>query len=105
MSVLYITEYLDIDGARQIPREPALASQTVAIGSSSTTSQPFNAQTTVVRLHTDAICSVVIGPVGTASAPLTATIGSSRMAAGQTEYRGLVLNGLTQFQAAVTTNT
>jgi hypothetical protein len=104
MTVLYITEYLDIDGARQIPREPALASQTVAIGSSSTTSNPFNSQTTVVRLHTDAICSVLIGPVGTAASPLMASTANGRMAAGQTEFRGLVLNG-PPMQVAVTVNT
>jgi hypothetical protein len=102
MSVLYITEYIDIDGTRQIPREPALANQTVAIGSTSTTCLAFQPQTTVLRLHTDAVCSVNIGPVGTAANPLTATINNGRMAAGQTEYRGVV-PGL-PMQAAVTTN-
>ena len=101
MSVLYITEYIDIDGARQVPREPALASQTVAIGATSTTSNPFNYQTTVVRLHTDAICSVNVGWPGTAASPLTATIANSRMAAGQTEYVGV----MPAQQVAVTTNT
>ena len=103
MSVLYITEYIDIDGTRQVPREPALASQTVAIGSTSTTCNAFNAQTTVIRLHTDAVCSVNVGPVGTAASPLTATINNGRMAAGQTEYRGVVPAGGPQ-QVAVTTN-
>lgn len=91
MAVVYITEYIDIDGTRQVPSEPPLAQQTVAIGSSSAASNPFNARTTVIRVHTDAICSVLVGGsniAGTVVNP-TATSTSGRMAANQTEYRGV----------------
>lgn len=81
MAVLYITEYAAIS----IPEAPiapgeAIASQTVAIGGSSTQSSAFNAQTRYVRLHTDAICSIAFG------ASPTATTSTARMAANTTEY-------------------
>lgn len=85
MATLYITEYLDIDGARQVPREPPLKEQTVAIGTVAS-SAPFDSRTTVIRLHADAICSVL---VSTAGQTATATAASGRMAANQTEYRGV----------------
>ena len=81
MAVLYITEYsaISIPDAPIAPGE-AIASQTVAIGGSSTQSSAFNAQTRYVRLHTDAICSILFG-----SNP-TATATTARMAADATEY-------------------
>jgi hypothetical protein len=86
MAVLYITEYIDIDGTRQVPTEPPLAQQTVAIGAGSVASAAFQGGTTVIRVHTDAICSVVVSPVGQT---ISATATSGRMAANQTEYRGV----------------
>jgi hypothetical protein len=88
MAVLFITEYAEIalGGAGrigQIPAEPPLAEQTVAIGAGSVQSNALNAQTRIVRLHTDAICSVLLG-----TNP-TATAASRRLAAGQTEYFGV----------------
>jgi hypothetical protein len=85
MAVLYITEYIDVDGTRQVGKEPPIAQQTVAIGAAAN-SQPFNQSTTLIRLHCDAICSVLVGQAG--STP-TATTSSGRMAANQTEYRGV----------------
>jgi hypothetical protein len=98
MAALYITEYIDFDGRRQIPKEPALASSTVAIGATSTTSVVFGPQTRVVRIATDTACGVVIGWAGTAASPLTATLAASRMAAGGFEFRGVAPGQ----QAAVT---
>lgn len=86
MAVLYIAEYLDIDGTRQVPREPPLVEQTIAISSSSAPSVAFSAKTYMIRVHTDAICSVVVGTAGTTP---VATATNARMAANQTEYRGV----------------
>lgn len=87
MAVLYITEYATL-GVQQVggmvsqtPQEPPLAEQTVSIGGSSVQSSAFNAQTTPVRIHCDAICSVEFG-----TNP-TATSGKSRLAANSTEYK------------------
>ena len=85
MATLYVTEFAglgsDPNGSVQAVAGPPLAEQTVAIGVSSAASAAFNPATTVVRLHTDAICSFKIG--GNAPA---ATASSARMIAGQTEY-------------------
>lgn len=85
MATLYITEYATLGRdnagkAAQIPQEPPVAEQTVAIGGGSVQSAALNIATTVVRLHTDVICSKLFG-----SNP-TATAASGRMAAGTTEY-------------------
>lgn len=102
MAVLYITEYAEMQigpagRSGQMPMDPPLAEQTVAIGGSSTASAAFNAATRFVRLHTDAICSIEFGTAPTA----TATTG--RMAANQTEYRGVPLGQ--SFKVAVISNT
>jgi len=85
MAVLYITEFVSQgkDGnARAIPVAmlPTTAEQTVAISGSSSASSAFNNATSLVRLHSDAICSIEFG-----TAP-TATTTTARMAANQTEY-------------------
>lgn len=102
MAVAYITEYADLmapgapGGRGQVPMEPPLAEQTVAIGAEAKSSA-FNAKTRLVRVHVDAICSVLFG-----TAP-TATTSSQRMAANQTEYHAVPLNG--SFKISVITNT
>lgn len=99
MAVLYISEYqvMPIDGRGIVPAgaEPAVATQTVAIGGSSTQSSAFNALTRFVRIHTDAICSIAFG------ANPTATTSTARMAANQTEFFGVVPGQ----KVAVITNT
>lgn len=102
MAVLYITEYAELaigpaGRVGQMPMEPFLAKQTVAIGGASVQSSAFNAKTRFVRLHTDAICSVAIDTSPTA----TATDG--RLAANQTEYRDV--SRLPLGKVAVITNT
>ena len=57
-----------------------IANNNVTIGGSHAESNAFNTNTKMIRLHTDAICSVVIG-----LAPV-ATTADARMAANQTEY-------------------
>jgi vacuolar-type H+-ATPase subunit B/Vma2 len=59
---------------------PAYAEQVVAIGGSSTQSAAFGSNTQMIRVHTDAICSISI-----ASNP-TATANTPRLAANTTEY-------------------
>lgn len=101
MAVLYVTEYQYMgqvpNSAAQMPQEPPLAEQTIAIGGTSTQSSNFNAKTRFVRLHTDAICSIEFGTNPTASAT------TGRMAANQTEYRAVPEGG--SFKVAVITNT
>jgi hypothetical protein len=83
MATLYITEYAD-SGHTHAPvavaQEPRIVSQTVTIAAGSAQSSAFNSTTRLVRLHTDAICSVEFG-----TNP-TSTAAKSRMAANQTEY-------------------
>ncbi|MBP9714802.1 MAG: hypothetical protein KBD60_14140, partial [Sterolibacterium sp.] len=65
-------------------QEPSITEQTpVVIGGGSLQSAAFNGATRVVRLHTDAICSVAFG------ANPTATANTKRMAANSTEYFGV----------------
>lgn len=100
MATLYITEYIDImhaPGEVQIGVEPEVTTQTVSISGSSASSSAFNGATRFVRVHTDAICSILFG-----TAP-TATASKRRMAANQTEYFG-VPQGLS-YKVAVITNT
>ncbi len=86
MAVLYISEYTTTGamgyGGQVTPvaTEPPIVEQTVAIGGASVQSSAFGANTRFIRIHTDAICSVLIG-----SNP-TATAVKKRMAANQTEY-------------------
>ena len=82
MAKVYVTEFAAID--LNVSREPPLAEQTVAIGGGSVQcSNAFHASTRVIRVHTDAICSVAIG------GNPTATANTRRLAANQTEYFGV----------------
>lgn len=103
MSVLYVEEYAriggDNNGPYQMGAEPSLASQTVAESGSSAKSSAFQVATTVVRIHTDAICSINFGPAGSVTAATT----NKRMAANQTEYFVVPRGGT--YAVAVITNT
>lgn len=96
MATLYITEYAAADINTGFVREPEVTTQTVAIAGSSAQSSALASQTSYIRLHTDAICSVLIG-----TNP-TATAAKKRMAAGQTEIYAVVPN--TSLKVAVITN-
>ena len=104
MSILDVEEYQSIgaapsNGPSQMGKEPSLASQTVAESASSTKSSAFQVGTTVVRIHTDAICSIQFGPSGS----VVATTSNRRLAANQTEYFEVPRGGI--FAVAVITNT
>ena len=86
MAKVYISEYKAMAAVDRFPAalEPSEAEQTpVAIGGASVQSAAFGATTLMVRIHTDAICSIAFG-----SSP-TATANSKRMAADTTEYFGV----------------
>lgn len=98
MAAVYISEYsaianvsihllgiMSAQSKTQTPaaQEPCIADQVVAISGSSTQSSEFNAQTTMIRINTDAVCSIAIGPNPTASAT------SKRLSANTTEYFGV----------------
>lgn len=90
MATLYITEFSDISvsfvrgNLAQIATQPPVVDQTpVAISGASAQSAAFNANTTLVRIHTDSICSILFG-----TNPTAATT-NARLVAGQTEYFGV----------------
>lgn len=88
MAVVYISEYSNLAKDLKIGKvnagvEPALATQTVAIGGASVQSAALNAKTRFVRLHTDAICSFKFGVNPTATAT------DARLAANTTEFFGV----------------
>lgn len=100
MATLYISEYSDYihsPDSVQWASEPANTDQTVAIGVSSVASSAFKGNTKVVRLHTDAICSIAFG-----TSP-TATATNKRLPANATEYFA-VPEGQS-YKVAVITNT
>lgn len=100
MAVLYITEYADagfLPDAGNVPQEPSVVEQTVAIGGSSAQSAAFANNTRLVRIHADAICSLTFGTNPTATAT------KRRFAAGQTEWVRVLPNQ--QYKVAVITNT
>lgn len=88
MAKIYIMEHTQPSayqgGLLPVVRMPPLATQTVAIGGSTTASAAFNAKTKMVAIHTDAICSIEFS--ATPGAATAATTSSKRMAANTTEY-------------------
>jgi len=84
MTKLYVREYVEppvhLGGLLPMASEPGVADQVVDYNAGVASSSAFNAKTRFVRVHTDAICSILFG-----TAP-TALTTSARMAAGQTEY-------------------
>lgn len=88
MAVLYVGEYTSTlaeflrgGGAAQAP---TITEQTVSLSGSVNMSSQFGNNTHLIRVHTDTICSILIG------FNVTATTGNSRMAANQTEYFGVL---------------
>lgn len=85
MATLYISEYSEASFgqvARGLPiaSEPPITEQTVSLSGTSAQSAAFNAKTKVIRVHTDAICSVLVG------ADPTATTAKKRLPIDHTEY-------------------
>lgn len=85
MATLYISEYTE-GAVSQVPNglplaaEPPVAEQTVALSGTSAQSNAFNGKTRIIRVHTDAICSILVG------ANPTATTAKKRLPADHTEY-------------------
>ena len=81
MAKLFITEFRQVQLiaglTNPIPDVTNAIDQTVSIGASSAQSAALNSATTVVRVHTDSVCSIVFG------ASPTATTSNMRMAAGE----------------------
>lgn len=88
MAILYITEYkgtgLQTNQSIQSPMEPPLATQAVTFTGTAGVSVAFNANTELVRIHADGICSFRFSAAGT-----LATATDSRMSAGVTEYHSV----------------
>lgn len=103
MATLYIAEFDGITMANpgiagQVANGAPIAEQTVSIGGTSTQSgNAFNASTRIIRVHTDAICSIALG-----TNP-TATASKMRLAADQTEYFGVPPGA--SYKIAVISNT
>lgn len=97
MAKLYVTEYGGMaPGTLPVAFAPAIVEQTpVVIGAGSLQSAAFDAATTIVRIHTDAICSIAFG-----TNP-TATANTARLAANSTEYFAVKFG----HKVAVITNT
>ena len=93
MATLYIEEFSNIGEATNLvgpalspvnaAKFPSITGQTVAVAGVSAQSSAFSSSTTLIRVHTDVICSVLIG------ANPTAVTTRNRMAANQTEYFGV----------------
>lgn len=82
MASLYIAEFeRPRDGRVNIGNAPPIAEQKITISGSSTASAAFQATTRLVRIHTDAICSIKFG----ATAP-TVDNTSMRLPADTIEY-------------------
>lgn len=101
MAKLYVTEYSDeaqtVRGAAQCAQENANVVEQAFTYSTSTQSSAFAATTVLVRIETDAICSISFG-----TNP-TATTSTRRMAADQVEYFGVPVGQ--SYKVAAVTNT
>jgi len=89
MAKLYVTEFSSVGGTANFPiqgaQTPPIVDQTpVAIGGGSLQSAAFNLSTKMVRIHTDAICSISFG------LNPTVTTNNMRLAGNQTEYFAVV---------------
>lgn len=84
MATLYIEEFANVCSITGLPQEPSAATQTVTISGASAQSAAFGAATRYVRLHSDVSMSYLFG------ANPTATTSKPRLAAGVTEYFGVV---------------
>ena len=103
MSSLYVTEYAHISpqgiarGAAQAPQEIPIAEQKLTIGATAVLSSTFSTYTRLVRLHADAVCSVVFG-----GASAVATANNQRLAAGVSEYHGIPDKGVVTNLSVIT---
>ena len=103
MSIFFVTEFAaqarDVGGhiVQGTPAYPATAEHTVAISGASARAASLQANTTIVELVSDVICSIEIG------ANPTATVTSRRLAANVPVQIGVPANS--GFQIAAIANT
>lgn len=87
MATLYVTEFQfqHVDQGRPVPCAfgAPITNNNIAITGGSLQSNPFSANTFLIRVHSDAICSILVGTNPTVSTS------DARMAANQTEYFGV----------------
>lgn len=89
MASLYITEFNSVGPERtQIAQWPAVTTQKLTVGSE-TKSAEFQPSTRLIRVHTDAICSIEISSESASGTWVAATTSSARLAADATEYFGV----------------
>ena len=92
MAIVHIAEFsqlLTLAGyTGQMAQTPAIAYQVLTTSASSVQSNPFNAATRSIRVHTDTVASIDIrtNPVAVVSGSAGATM---RMGPNQTEYFGV----------------
>jgi hypothetical protein len=75
----YVTEFKDVNAGSPVAAGGYLE-QTPVTFTTTTQSAAFAANTVLIRVHVDAICSIAIGK------DPTATTSTMRLVAGQTEY-------------------
>lgn len=83
MATLYLTEYQGYSTQGQMFQaalEPEITTQTKAIGTV-VNANAFSKNTYLIRVHVDAICSILVSSGGTGAA-----VTNKRLAANQTEY-------------------
>lgn len=100
MSTLYISEYSDIahsPGVVAVGQEPA-TDQVVTFTGTAGASSAFQKNTTIVRIHTDGICSIKFG-----TAPTAVANTNKRLIAGQTEYFAVPYNSAYKVSAVTST--
>jgi hypothetical protein len=100
MGILHVTEFSEqhVHGGRQVAQiNSGTVDQTPVTFTTTTASAAFAAGTVMVRIHTNAICSIAFG-----TAP-SATTSNFRMAADQTEYFGVPLGAA--YKVAAVSNT
>ena len=84
MAFIYVNESTELrvyqGGGAQVIELPAVAAYQVANAGASTQSAAFNAKTKIIEVHSDSICSILVG------LNPTAVTTQGRMAAGETRY-------------------
>ncbi len=104
MATLYITEFSGLGQFnsqifQNAPACPPLADQKLTITTTSTASTTFSANTHLIQVETDAICSLAFST--TTDSTVSATTSAMRLAAGETRLYGVNPG----FSVAVVTNT
>lgn len=88
MASLYITEYKrlgrdSLENGNVAPEEVPVAEQKLTFTGTAAASNAFHKETSVIRIHTDAICSLVFGSTPVADAT------NQRLIAGQTQFHAV----------------